>query len=212
MKIFDLSHKLNNQSQVYPGNEFPEFKQIADFGTHGYRETHFSFHSHLGTHIDAPAHMIKNGLTLDLLPIDSFCGEALIIQSEIDTSIGFDMLKAFENEISKVDFVLFNTGWSKYWGQHEYFGKFPVLTAEATRFLLTFQLKGIGFDLISADSMDSKDFPNHYSILGKNMIIIENLIFPEDFAEKQGNFSCLPIPYENADGSPVRAVLKCKSA
>jgi kynurenine formamidase len=60
--------------------------------------------------------------------------------------------------------------------------------------------------------MDSKDFSNHHAILGKNIIIIENLVFPDGFSEKSGEFSCFPLPYENADGSPVRAVLKCKRA
>ena len=212
MKIYDLSHKLNNLTPVYPGNEPPEFTQIADFKSHGYRETQFRFHSHLGTHIDAPAHMIENGNSLDQLPVDHFCGNAFIIKTPINRDIDFEILKGFETEISNNDFVLFQTGWSQYWNTPEYFGRFPVLTKDAVEFLIQFNLKGIGFDNISADPIDSSDFPNHYSILGKNLIIIENLVFPDGFTESNGEFSCFPLPYENADGSPVRAVLKCKRA
>lgn len=212
MKIYDLSHKLNNLTPVYPGNEPPEFTQIADFKSHGYRETQFRFHSHLGTHIDAPAHMIENGNSLDQLPVDHFCGNAFIIKTPINRDIDFEILKGFETEISNNDFVLFQTGWSQFWGTPEYFGRFPVLTKDAVEFLIQFNLKGIGFDNISADPIDSSDFPNHYSILGKNLIIIENLVFPNGFTENNGEFSCFPLPYENADGSPVRAVLKCKRA
>lgn len=210
MKTYDLSHKLNNQSPVYPGIQQPEFIPATQIETHGYRETHFRFHSHLGTHIDAPAHMISNGPTLDQLSIDQFCGQAIIIKTPIEKNIDIDILAGLETEISKSDFLLFNTGWSKFWSSPAYFGNFPVLTFKATQFLLQFNLKGIGFDHISADSVDSKDYQNHYAILGKNMIIIENLVFPEDFSEKSGEFSCYPLPYENADGSPVRAILKCK--
>ena len=212
MKIYDLSHKLNNLTPVYPGNEPPEFTQIADFKSHGYRETQFRFHSHLGTHIDAPSHMIEDGKSLDQLPAEHFCGNAFIIKTPINRNIDFELLKRFETEISESDFVLFQTGWSQYWNTPEYFGKFPVLTKDAVEFLLQFNLKGIGFDNISADPIDSSDFPNHYSILGKNLIIIENLVFPDGFTESNGEFSCFPLPYENADGSPVRAVLKCKRA
>lgn len=212
MKIYDLSHKLNNLTPVYPGNEPPEFTQIADFKSHGYRETQFRFHSHLGTHIDAPAHMIENGNTLDQLPAEHFCGNALIIKTPINRNIDFEILKGFETEISNNDFVLFQTGWSQFWGTPEYFGRFPVLAKDAVEFLIQFNLKGIGFDNISADPIDSSDFPNHYAILGKNLIIIENLVFPDGFTESNGEFSCFPLPYENADGSPVRAVLKCKRA
>jgi kynurenine formamidase len=212
IKIYDLSHKLNNLTPVYQGNEPPEFTQIADFKSHGYRETQFRFHSHLGTHIDAPAHMIETGKTLDQLPAEQFWGNAFIIKTPINKNIDLDILKKFETEISKSDFVLFQTGWSQYWGTLEYFGRFPVLTDEAVQFLLQFTLKGIGFDTISADPMDSQDFPNHLAILGNNMIIIENLVFPGGFSETSGEFSCFPLPYENADGSPVRAVLKYKRA
>ena len=212
MKIYDLSHKLNNLTPVYPGNNPPEFTQIADFKSHGYRETQFRFHSHLGTHIDAPSHMIEDGKSLDQLPAEHFCGNAFIIKTPINRNIDFELLKRFETEISESDFVLFQTGWSQYWNTPEYFGKFPVLTKDAVEFLLQFNLKGIGFDHISADPIDSTDFPNHYSILGKNLIIIENLVFPDGFTESNGEFSCFPLPYENADGSPVRAVLKCKRA
>ena len=210
MKIYDLSHKLNNESPVYPGNQQPEFTPAAQIETHGYRETHFRFHSHLGTHIDAPAHMIAAGKTLDQLPVEHFCGNAIVIKTEPGNKIGIEQLAVKTDEITKSEFVLFRTGWSKYWSSPEYFGNFPVLTPEATAFLLQFALKGIGFDHISADSMDSKDYSNHYAILGKNMIIIENLVFPDDFSATSGEFSCYPLPYENADGSPVRAVLKCE--
>jgi len=212
MKIYDLSHKLNNQSPVYPGIQPPQFIPATQIETHGYRETHFRFHSHLGTHIDAPSHMISDGPSLDQFPVSLFCGEALIINIENKNLIDIEILAGLKNEVEKSDFVLFNTGWSKFWGSPDYFGNFPVPTTAAIRYLLQFSLKGIGFDHISADSIDSKDFPNHYAILGKNMLIIENLVFPAGFSEKSGEFSCFPLPYENADGSPVRAVLKCKSA
>lgn len=212
MKFYDLSHQLNNQSPVYPGIQPPEFIPAADIETHGYRETHFRFHSHLGTHIDAPAHMIESGNTLDQLPIDSFCGNAIIIKTEPEKLISVEVLKGSEKEIENAEFVLFQTGWSKFWGSPDYFGNFPVLTPDALEYLLRFNLKGIGFDYISADPIDSKEYLNHYAILGKNLIIIENLVFPEGFSENAGEFSCFPLPYENADGSPVRAVLKCKRA
>ncbi len=212
MKIYDLSHKLNNLTPVYPGNHQPEFTKIADFESHGYRETQLRFHSHLGTHIDAPAHMMEDGKTLDQLPVEHFCGNAFIIKTPINRNIDFEFLKGFETEIGQSEFVLFQTGWSQFWGTPEYFGRFPVLTNDAIEFLLQFNLKGIGFDHISADTMDSTDFPNHYAILGNNLIIIENLVFPDGFNDSKGEFSCFPLPYENADGSPVRAVLKCKRA
>jgi len=207
--LYDLSHPLNNESPVYPGIAQPEFKPAATIEKNGYRETHFRFHSHLGTHIDAPAHMLKNGATLDKMEISAFCGKALIVEVEKGKqNIEKSILVSFINELKETDFVLFKTGWSQFWGENKYFENFPTLTEEALDFLFQFQLKGIGFDVISADPVESTDYKNHYSIFEKGMLIIENLFFPSVFQEKKGEFFCFPIPYENADGSPVRAVMK----
>ena len=122
--------------------------------------------------------------------------------------INKEFLFNFEKQLAESEFVLFKTGWSKFWGSAKYFENFPTLTVEAVNYLLQFPLKGIGFDTISADPIESTDYKIHLSILGKERIIIENLIFPDGFTETSGEFSCFPLPFENADGLPVRAILK----
>jgi kynurenine formamidase len=209
MKLYDLSHQLNNETPVFPGMNKPQFIPAATFEKNGYRETHLSFDSHTGTHIDAPAHMLPNGKTLDQLPVDTFSGKALIISVPENTArIEKELLLPFEEQLEGVDFVLFKTGWSKYWRAARYFENFPTLSADTVEWLLTFSLKGIGFDVISADPVDSTSYPNHFSILSKGLVIIENLRFPDALAETDGNFFCFPLAYENADGSPVRAVFE----
>ena len=208
MKLFDLSHVLNSESPVFPGMNKPQFIPAATFDKNGYRETHLSFDSHTGTHMDAPAHMLENGKTLDQLPLDVFTGKALIIPVPENTElIEKDFLIQFEEKLSDVDFVLLKTGWSKYWGTPRYFENFPTLASEAVKWLLKFSLKGIGFDVISADPIDSTSFSNHFSLLSNELIIIENLNFPKELTENEGQFFCFPLAYENADGSPARTVL-----
>ena len=207
MILYDLSHQLNNETPVFPGMKKPEFKPAATLEKDGYRETRFEMDSNSGTHIDAPAHMLENGKTLDQLPVDSFSGKALIVNvPENIKRIEKEFLAQFEEKLKAAEFVLFKTGWSKLWGTPRYFEDFPTLSAGAVEWLLAFSLKGIGFDVISADPMNSTTYPNHFSILGKGWVIIENLRFPDELTKTEGQFFCFPISYENADGSPVRAV------
>jgi len=209
MKLYDLTHLLNNESPVYPGISSPQFTPAASIEENGYRETHFKFHSHLGTHIDAPSHMLETGLSLDKLDIYTFSGKALIIPVPKKAKIiEKKFIQNFNAQLAENEFVLFKTGWSRFWGKREYFGDFPVLDTPALEFLLSFNLKGIGFDTISADPMNSNDYKNHCAIFEKGMIIIENLVFPEDIKSTTGEFSCFPLYYENSDGSPVRAIFK----
>lgn len=206
--LYDLSHRLNSFTSVYPGKDAPVFAPSGTIEKDGYRETHFEFESHLGTHIDAPAHMLPNGKFLDQLPLSAFTGVAVVVDIPLNNRFIESLhLKSHENIIAKAEFILFRTGWHKFWGSDSYFRNFPVLTPEAVSFLVNHNLKGIGFDVISADPVYSSEFENHKVILGKGLIIIENLNFPENLSVATGIFSCFPLPYDHADGSPVRAVL-----
>jgi arylformamidase len=209
MMLYDLSHILNNASPVYPGTSRPRFEQAATIDQSGYREKHLQFNSHLGTHIDAPAHLLGKGATLDKLPLETFTGKALIVSvPEKSNHIEKERLIPFEKELEEVDFMLFKTGWSKLWGTSGYFKDFPVLSADAADWLLQFSLRGIGFDTVSADPVEDTSYPNHFRILSHGMIIIENLKFPQELNNTKGDFSCFPLPLEDADGSPVRAIFR----
>jgi len=60
--------------------------------------------------------------------------------------------------------------------------------------------------MISIDREGTPDFPIHRILLDQNILIIENLTNLQGLPRKGFSFSCLPLKFENADGSPVRAV------
>ena len=165
-------------------------------------------YSHTGTHIDAPAHLIKGSKTLDQFPIEHFYGNALLLNlSNIkNKTIGIEELEPHEDAIKQVDFLLLFTGWSQYWGTETYFSDYPVLSLKAADWLSRFRLSGLGFDTISADEAHAKDFQIHKVFLRNDTIIIENLANLEKVPRKQFSFACFPLNFEDADGSPVRAV------
>ena len=79
MEIIDLSHIIEVDMPVFPGTELPAFKETASIEADGYREKKIAICSHTGTHIDAPAHIVAGAKTLDQLPVDTFCGEAFLL-------------------------------------------------------------------------------------------------------------------------------------
>jgi arylformamidase len=207
-KLIDLTHLLYNEMPVYPGTEKPIFEQTSNIPEHGFAETKINMLSHHGTHMDAPAHMIGNGKTLDTFGPEQFFGKAICIDcSKVkDAIIHIKALEAYENTIELVDFVLLFTAWSDKWGNKEYFSGFPVLSPEACSWLCKFKLKGIGLDNISIDKIDTEKYDNHNIILGKGMVIIENLTNLKLIGNEIFTFSCFPLKFINADGAPVRAV------
>ncbi len=57
----DLSHKLHADMPLYPGTPKPVFEKVRNVKEHGYKESFIQLHSHTGTHMDAPSHMISDG-------------------------------------------------------------------------------------------------------------------------------------------------------
>jgi kynurenine formamidase len=163
--------------------------------------------SHTGTHMDAPAHLLPEGKTLDQYPVSHFRGKAVIINvPEGIFTIELSFLLTFQTQISSSEFILLKSGWSSFWGNPRYFIGFPVLSEGAAEWLVKFGIKGIGLDTISADPVDSQSLPVHHILLRAGLVIIENLCFPEDFRATTGIFHAFPLLVKIADGSPVRAV------
>jgi arylformamidase len=209
MAIYDLTHALHNQTPVYPGELPPEIRNIGDLESKGYCEKWLSLSSHTGTHMDAPAHMLAAGKTLDQFPVSQFSGNAQLVYIPPGTGlIEIPQIERFSAEISDSDFILFVTGWSRFWAAEHYFRNFPVMSEKTAGWLTTFSLKGIGVDAISVDPTESDTWPVHKILFSSGIVIIENLVFPENFKSEKAVFHCFPLKIEGADGSPVRAVLE----
>ncbi len=208
MKLVDLTHSISPNMPVYPGTEQPVLTTGCSIDKDGFLEKKITFYSHTGTHIDAPAHLLKAGKTLNKLPIEHFYGPALLLNFDTvpTQTIEVKDLQSYQDKIRAVDFLLLHTGWSQYWGSDKYFANFPVLSVEAAHWLSTLGLKGIGLDTISADTADSEEFLVHKALLEKDTCIIENLSNLAALPGDQFEFSCLPLSFEDADGSPIRAV------
>jgi kynurenine formamidase len=204
MKYIDLTHKIENNMPVYPGTASLEMIPANTIEKDGFREKIISFCSHTGTHMDAPSHMLQQGNNLDDYDCSKFIGKALLLSIEEEKNI-----RDYADQLEKVDFVFFKTGWSKYWGKAKYFENYPCISLETTDYLVGFDLKGVGFDAISIDPIDSK-FENHYRVFENDMVIIENLTNLDQINEEIFELMVLPLNIKEADGSPIRAIAKVK--
>lgn len=79
-RVVDLSVGITPGMPVYPGDPPVSFEAAATLGTHGYRVTRLSLGTHTGTHVDAPAHLVDRGLTLDQLSLARFVVWAQVIR------------------------------------------------------------------------------------------------------------------------------------
>ena len=207
MKINDLTHVIHSDMPVFPGTEQPVFERANTLEKDGFQEAKITMFSHTGTHMDAPAHMLSGGPYLDELPIEHFIVKSVILDfSNMSTkSIDIDSIRPHEEKIKDAEFLIIKTGWSRYWGIQQYYEGFPYLSEESAKWLCEFNLKGVGIDAISIDSMDSTTFAVHKTLLSKNIVIIENLTNLDSIKSEYFILSVMPLKNKSADGSPVRA-------
>ena len=207
MQMIDLSQVIRAGMPVFPGDAPPRFESVAHLAEGGCNMVQVAMNYHTGTHIDAPRHMDNDGLSVEQLPLERFCGRGAVVDcwAAVGGCITAAFLTPYEQVIRQADYLLLYTGWSRLWGTSRYFEPFPVLDEAAVHWLRQFQLKGVGIDALSIDRLDAVGSPNHHLLLGAGMVIVENLTGLEALLEKKFTFYCLPLAIENADGSPVRA-------
>ncbi len=193
--IVDLSVALNNETPVYPGDPKIGIEQFAGFATEGYLGHVLLLGTHAGTHIDAPAHMIKSAPTLGKIPLEVFMGEAKLVQGTT--------IEAVEDAgLAAGNIVIFDTGTCGRLYEASYFTDYPVLPDEVTDYLLKKKVKLVGLDTCSADN--TAGFPIHKKLLSAGVPIVENLTNLSDLRDKTFQFFAPPLKFD-LDGAPTRA-------
>lgn len=167
-------------------------------------------YSHTGTHMDPPAHIFEGKITLDKMPIDQFVGKAVVIEcSELAAGqqITMKYIEKQRKEADEAEFILFHTGWDRFWGMEEYFGEYPYITEEVADYLIQNKKKGVGLDVIGLDPVHDENLTLHKKLFMENeMIIVENLTNLDKIGGELFTFVALPLKYRDADGSPIRAI------
>lgn len=207
MKIVDLTHLITEEMNVFPGSNQPELKKLTTYED-GYVATQLTMESHVGTHMDSPAHVVEGQPWLDQLEAEQFVGKALVVDCsdfKAGEQVSMKALEPYAEKISKVDFVLFNMGWAKYWNTPDYLGDFPVISKDVVEFVANSHLKGIGFDTISVDPIGSLERHN-LLLSNKLVVIVENLTNLDKVGNDIFTFMALPMKFEKSDGAPVRAI------
>ncbi len=207
--LIDLTHTIRKDMPMYPGAPAPTLTAASTLTRSGYRETSIAMVSHTGTHMDAPSHLLRDGPSLDVLPVSQFYGRAVVLDvSQGPGIVTADFLREQNGAIRSADFVLFYTGWEKRWGTEAYLEDgFPVPDEAAAKYLVSCGLKGVGTDALSIDPLADKNcLPAHRTLLSGGLVIVESLCLKKIVGRRDVTFFALPMRFQDSDGAPVRAV------
>ena len=212
--LIDMTHTITPEIPIYPGTPVPSLSPACTLTRDGFRETMLSFSSHTGTHMDAPAHLLQDGRTLDDMPMSQFSGRATVLDvSQEGPVITEAFLQSHYDAIHSADYILFYTGWEDRWGTEGFLeDSFPVPDEAAARYLVSRGLKGVGTDAIGIDRIGDRHLPIHRVLLKDSVLILENLCLKKVRGRKDFLFFALPMKFQNTDGAPIRAFAELRES
>lgn len=218
-RMVDLTHPLHEKVPTWSGNCGFRLEKRIDYDQ-GLRVHTLKCHAGVGTHMDAPSHFIAGGKDIDQIPLEKFLAPACIIdvrkESHSDFLLEITHIERYEGRYGKIEpgsVVIAWTGWEAFWEEPEKYrgadasGKlhFPGFSPECAQLLSKRPIAGIGIDTLSPDG-SNEGFPVHFSILGADQYILENLCGLGQLPPKGGYILCPPSPYCGGTEAPVRAV------
>lgn len=164
-----------------------------------------SMGSHTGTHIDAPAHFLKGGRTVDRIPLNLFSGKARVLEIKDAGSIKVAELAQFN--VKRGERLLLKTSNSKLWQSSKFNENFVYISPGAAEYLAECRIELVGVDYLSVGGYKADGISQHKALLGAGVCVLEGLDLSKVFA---GNYHllCLPLRIENGDGSPARAIIR----
>lgn len=207
MRVVDLTQAMTNGMPVMEGITPPTFRDLAEVAADGYAMSQYTFVNHTGTHVDAPAHQIAGGATLDDIPLDRLVTEALTIDltTHQPGPVGLDVLGRFLPEVRPNDIVLLRSGNAANWGTAAYWSGWCYPDAAAAAALVQAGVSGVGFDGPSADPVDSVDYELHHVWLADGVIILENLAAMDQLPARC-RIVVAPLKVSGANGGPARVL------
>ena len=194
MMIYDISQEVFS-SQVFPGDPAPERELVSSMEKGDlYNLTAFSMCAHNGTHIDAPAHFIKDGKTVDALCLDALVGPAYVAEHQgiVSGDDAAEILeKAKERNPESAKRILIK-------GAAEVSSEAAEVFASSEILLLGNESQTVGPEDAPAEV--------HLILLGADVILLEGIRL-ENVSEGVYLLNAAPLNLSGAEGSPCRALL-----
>jgi len=222
MRIIDLSPRVEAGSPVWPGDapfELAAKWSIAagDSVSVGTVTTT----THVGAHIDAPAHVVAGAPTVDAVPLGACVGPCLVLDvsdlvdrstephGQVPAKAVHERVCALTRDTPARDAPVERLLLRHYAApQHDWDPALPGIDPALMRWFAAQGGRLLGIDLASFDPAESKELSAHRVGIEHGVVLLEGLDLS---AAPQGEAEliALPLRWAGADASPVRAVLRC---
>ena len=194
MKIYDISQELFS-CVVFPGDPTPKREVLSSMEEGAlYNLTALSLCAHNGTHVDAPYHFIKNGKTVEQLPLEKAVGWAYVTHEDgvlLAEDAKRILVEAKEVHPEAAKRILIG-------------GKATV-SEEAARVFAEAEIDLLGNE---SQTVGPEDAPMqvHLTLLSREVVLLEGIRLG-DVPTGVYLLSAAPLSLAGSDGAPCRAIL-----
>jgi len=206
VRFYDATLPIQEGMVTFPGD--PPFKIEPYFQ----RDKGDSFDlavmlmgTHLGTHLDPPAHYLDGGATVDELSLESLVGPSVVLDMRRKTQIDRQALE--ESDFVDHIRVLLKTSNGPLLLEPSFHEDYVHLTEGGARFLVERGVRLVGIDYLSIERYKNPGAPVHHILLEAGVVIVEGVHLLE-IPPGEYEIFCLPLRIKGADGAPARLILR----
>ena len=204
MKVFDISWPISESMTEYKDGKSVKFRPTKCMENNNAREWDVSMSNHIGTHIDAAAHFLATGQTVDKVDLNALVGPCRVIDlTSVTDRIMPEHLEPLG--ISSGEIILLKTTNSFREPNDRFSYSFVYIDQLAAQYLATQNIKALGFDYLGIER-NQPNHQTHKAFMQFNIPIIEGLRLETIRAGKYF-FCCLPLYFIGLDSAPARAIL-----
>ena len=224
-KIIDLSPRIEHGMPKWPTHPQIIVDPTVTQDHDGYYCQTLVMGEHTGSHVDAPAHVVRDmkEWTIDKFPPNILLGPAIKydlwkFDPQPGERIPHEKILELEAEMGDGakagDIVLLNFGWQKYWACDEkwawYAKNEPGLEEETCDMFAERGVIAVGADTVACetpvkDGVEYKSF-GHFKAFLPNKIFIMEMLMNLDQLPDRSYFMALPLHIKNGSGSPIRPI------
>jgi arylformamidase len=207
MSTYDISLPISESLVVWPGDPPISITQPAHLARgDAVTISRLDMGTHTGTHVDAPAHFVANGLAVDGLDLDMLVGPAWVAHAPDADLLTADVL-ADLGIPPATERVLFRTRNSDRWarGEGQFFKDYVGVTPDGAQWLIGRGVRLVGIDYLSVAAFRDT-VAVHQILLRIGVILVEGLNL-SGIAPGIYRLVCLPLRLAGVEGAPARAIL-----
>lgn len=219
--IVDLSHVFHDGMpgvlfKRETGEAVELTAHIRPFMTHAQSGWHYegkasfeisevAFQTSVGTKLDAPRHRFEGAEDIAALDLSRLVLDGVVIDARHATpgqQLAWNDLQFPEHLAGRA--VLVNFDWDRHWGT-EIYRSHPFVSRDVIDRLCDAGISMFGVDCANVDSTQDPERPAHTRLLGRGILIVENLTGLSRLHGVPFRFFSIPLKARDAAAFPVRA-------